>query len=308
MKKKCKNCTSNAFELYPNNLCQKCLSQKLENNLKENDIELKLTSSELIQEYLIEKKSIRNIAKKNTLKPFQVRKLLVQFRIPIKSRNEQISNKINEEVFEKLNTESSFLLGYIFTDGNLVFDKKKGNYFLQIYSKHKYLLENTKNIFKTDVKIQHREQKNYGNVIQGEIYWIHIGNQKIISSLIRLGMVSKKNHDIKFPDISKKLIPHFIRGCWTGNGCVSKYNTLLLSQLTIGSIDFIKTIERHLNEAGLTKRNFYTNKQSKKPSYVIRYATSDSEKLYKYLYKGKTKLTICRRQEKLYKEKFMYNF
>ena len=120
-------------------------------------------------------------------------------------------------------------------------------------------------------------------------------------------MISDKNQEIKYPNIHSKLHNHFIRGCWTGSGCVTLDGNTLLSQITIGSLEFLKSIEQVLFNAGLKKRNIYENKNSKKPSYVIRYATGESEKLYKYLYKGKTTLTICKRQESLFKEKFQKN-
>lgn len=304
MKRKCKNCTLNRFKVYPNKLCQKCFSNWLEKELLKKGDTLKITSDELIDNYIIEQKSIRQIAREKNLKINLVRKYFDLYRIPVKSVVESNTKKINEEVFNKLNPESAYVLGYIFTDGNLVLNKKNNTYFLQIYSKYKYQLENIKTILQSEAKIQHRTLKKYNNKIQGEIFWLHIGNQKVIKALLQLGMVSDKNQEIKFPNIPENLISHFIRGCWTGSGCVTLDGTTLLSQITIGSIDFMKSIEYELNKSGLKKRNIYKNSQSKKPSYVIRYATRESEKLYKYLYKGKTKLTSCKRQEKMYREKF----
>ncbi len=305
MKRKCNTCCNKEnLTVYPNKLCQRCFSKKKQNELLIKETILPLSSNFLIDNYLIKEKSIRLIALENNLKPHKVSSLLNLYLIPKRNLAHTNRKNINENIFQNLNTESAYLLGYIFTDGHLALNKNKNQFFLHIYSKYKYQLENVKKIFKSNSKIQYRKQTNYSGKVQGEIFWIHIENQKVIKSLLDLGMTTNKNASIKFPKIPKHLKNHFLRGCWTGSGCVSLYKNTLISQITTGSIDFIKEIERYLNSNGLKKRNIYSNKNSKKDSYVIRYATKDSEKLYKLMYREKTELTTCKRQEKLYKEKF----
>ena len=63
-----------------------------------------------------------------------------------------------------MSAQGAFLLGYIFTDGDFLFNEKTNQYFLRIYSKHLTQIEKLRKILKTDAKIQKREQKNYGNV------------------------------------------------------------------------------------------------------------------------------------------------
>jgi len=302
--KKCKQCNSNEFKIYPNKLCQKCLSHNREVNLIKQGKNLSISSYELITEYIINKKSINKIAKEKSLKPFQVRKLFSDYLIPVKSPTEAKKKEINESIFDKINSVSAFLLGYIFTDGDLLLNLKTGKYFLRIYSKHYSQVEKIKSILKSSAKIQKREEKNYGNVIQSEIYFLHIGNQKIINDLLGLGLTLKKNEDLKFPKISEKLIHHFIRGCWAGSGNVTIYNNGVFSSIIIGSIDFMTEIERILNFNGLLKRNIYQNNHSKKSSFLIKYANEESEKLYNYLYKGTNLLIVSDKQHKIYKEYF----
>lgn len=302
-KKECKNCGSSNFELYPNKLCQKCLSLKFEESLRDKGIEIIIDSKTLINEYLIHYKSANQIAKDYGVKPYKIRTYLQNYAIP--TRNPTVANTkyINEDVFKELDDKSAYLLGYIYTDGDLILNKKKNNYFLRIYSKHRYLIDNLRSILKSEAKIQHREQQQWKNINQSEMFFIHIERPCIIDDLMNLGMKQDKS-ELRFPIIPKNLIHHFIRGLWTGSGCVSMNNASVMSSIQLSSQEFMIELEQNLNNIGLKKRTVHVSTNSKKPSYLIKYASKESEKLYNYLYDGNTDLTTCKRQERLYKEHF----
>lgn len=302
--KKCKICGNSDFQIIANKICQKCFSANIELKLKEKGIKLIISSSDLIYKYLIQKVSVNALAKELNCTSFNVRSLLDLYRITIRSNKEALSNVFDESVFSNLSAQGAFLLGYIYTDGDLLYNEITKKYFLRIYSKHKEQIENIKAILKTNAKIQHREQKNYGNIIQGEIYFIHIANDAIISDIMALGLTLYKNEDVKFPKLPKNLIHHFIRGCWAGSGNVIEQNNGVHSSITIGSYEFIKEIENFLFKNGLSRRTIYKLK-SNKSSYKIRYANKESEKLYNLLYSGKTNLTISSKQEVIYKKYFI---
>lgn len=212
--------------------------------------------------------------------------------------------EINEETFTTLNNETAFLLGYIFADGFLGFHKNTGLNYIRIYSKNKYKIENIKHIFQSKAKIVHIKEKYHGEIKQGELFYLHVGNEIIIEDLIDLGMVEKKNNQIRFPYLPTELYPHFIRGAWSGKGSFSIYKKSILSTFSIGSISFITDLEKHLRSKGLAKIKINLNKFSKKPSYQIRYSVSDTKKLYDYLYGCTTELTNCKEHENLLKEYF----
>lgn len=301
--KNCKNCNSNDFKIYPNKLCQVCLSLNAEQRLKAKGKEILFTSKFLIYQYLTEGKAISAIAKENGSTANIIKKYLDWFLIPTRSIYEQNRVSIDDDIFKKLNPSTAYLLGYIFTDGDLVHIKSKKIY-LRIYSKHEDRIETVKRILNTSAKIQYRKEKVYKDIVQTEMYWIHIGTPEIIKDLMGYGMVVHKHQEIKFPKIKKSLIPHFIRGCWVGSGTVSTYKGTFLSAITIGSLDFMKEIERNLNLQGLGSRNIQRISTSKKPSFLIKYATKDSEKLYDYLYPENTEIIYCPRQKNKYIEFF----
>ena len=302
-KRKCKNCNTQQLNIYPNKLCQNCLSFNFEKRLEEKGIKILIDSKSLIEQYLVCKKSINQIGRDYKIKSFKVRYYLNEYRIPVRSLKESNSKDIDKNIFEKLNPSSAFLLGYIFTDGDLLLNLKTEKYFLRVYSKHKYLIENVKFILKAEAKIQHRGIQKYKDINQSEMFFIHIGNQKIINDLINWGMKLDKS-DLLLPKIPNNLLHHFIRGAWTGSGCVSLNGNSVMSSIQLSSQNFIIELEKELNRIGLKKRVIYKNTKSKKSSYLIKYASMESEKLYKFLYKGNTKRTTCIRQEKIYKEYF----
>lgn len=305
-KLKCKECNSTGFKIYPNKLCQRCLSLKLEESLRNRNKKILIDSESLINDYLIHFKSMRQIAREHELTPFQIKRMLVSYSIPVRDQRHANAKYINKDVFKELNPDSAYLLGYIFTDGDLLLNMDTGKYFLRIYSKHKYMIENVKEILSSEAKIQFRNKQKYKDINQSEIYFIHIGNQEIIDDLMDYGLVLKKNKEVKFPKIPENLISHFLRGVWSGSGNISINQNNIRSSLNIGSYKFIFEIEKYLNNAGLKKRTIYTLNHSKTPSYCIKYSKKDSFKLYEYIYNQASSLTICKHQEQKFKT-FYFN-
>jgi len=302
--KSCKRCNDCTFNIFPNGLCQKCLSIQLESGLRQRGKEIELDAKTLVDDYLVYRKSMRQIAKENFIKPSKVKSYLTKYSIPVRNQTHANSKYVDKNVFKELNIASAFLLGYIFTDGDLLFNEKTGKYFLRIYSKYKYKIENAKNILKAEAKIQHRKAQTHKGRNQSEMFWIHIANDDIINDLKNYGMVLNKNEAITFPEIPEHLIPHFLRGVWSGSGSVMTYKDKPLSKLVNGSYEFISEVENRLNAVGLKKRKIYKNNHTKKSSYTIKYAMADTEKLYHYLFKGVTDETTCIKQEKILKEYF----
>ena len=166
-------------------------------------------------------------------------------------------------------------------------------------------------LIKSDAKIQERKAVMTDKIRQGKIYFIHIADQKFINDLMGFGMIRNKNSSIKFPNIPEEFISHFIRGCWAGSGCIyfSKEGSIT-TKFTYGSLEFITHIEKELNKVGLRKRKIYQNKHSKAPSYYFTYATENSGKLYKYLYKDARSKNSVKHQtvafEKQFKNQIMH--
>jgi len=134
-------------------------------------------------------------------------------------------------------------------------------------------------------------------------YTLRIGSHKIYESLIKIGVRPKKSLIMKFPDIPKEYLGNFIRGYFDGDGCVyieqakGKNQTKILKRLTIiftsGSKFFLGELERTLrDQIDLKRKRIYESQRS----LQLRYNTSDSIKIFNFIYKDmKTNLYLKRK-------------
>lgn len=129
----------------------------------------------------------------------------------------------NENFFREIVTEEqAYWLGYLYADGCLWRMKIKGtNEFkplgVSVLSKDKEHIEKFANIFGRSLRIV-RQGKN-------KVYYlVQIYSIKILSHLQRLGFVFRKTWDNNskiIESVPKKLLKHFIRGLFDGDGCIS---------------------------------------------------------------------------------------
>lgn len=307
MNKKCILCEKRDFPILRKRRCIRCIANQNESSYKQQHPTKNpsLKSEYLLNEYLIKSRSLQDIASEKEITKQAVAYWLIYYEIPVRSNIEVLKKKIYSGYFSRLTADSAFLLGYIFTDGDLQYNNKTGKYFLRLYSKHKDNLEKVLKLLGSEAKIQHRKEVFTENIRQGEIHFIHIADEKIITDIINLGMVHNKNNLLCFPDIPPKMINHFIRGCWAGSGCV--YYTkkgLISSRLVTGSLNFITRIEKELQKGGMKRRKIHSHKQTKSPSYYFSYAHNESWNLYRYLYKGANHSNTIRRHTDIFSNSF----
>lgn len=149
---------------------------------------------------------------------------------------------VDEDYFEFLTPESSYILGYITADG----DVRYKPYMLRISSKDKDMLESIKNRFAVDCPIR----KEYSTF--GSCYRLQVSRKKIVLDLAKFGIIPNKSKTIKFPtNIPSELLVHYIRGYFDGDGCVcrikSKYgkkNPRFAVSFVSGSKDYLEGLKK----------------------------------------------------------------
>lgn len=115
------------------------------------------------------------------------------------------------------------------------------------------------------------------------------------ADLISHGCIPQKSLILKFPEISKELIPHFIRGYFDGDGSVGIYNNssikkalTLRSSICCGTELFLKDLCDYLP---LKTKIIHKLKRKNNGSgilYNVGFSVNDSISLYKYMYANAT--------------------
>lgn len=306
MNLKCSVCGKVEFTILKEGLCIKCVAlQKEKAYLEKNKRRPRISARTLIKSYVIKNMPLTELSDKLDLSKPGLLYWFKYYEIPLKTISQGGKKRIKSNFFSVLNSDSAFLLGYIFTDGDLQYNKKNGKYFLRLYSKYKENLEMVLKLIGSSAKIQERRAIMTEKIRQGKLYFIHIADDSFINELISLGMVRNKNDKIQFPEIDKDLYSHFIRGCWAGSGYVYTNNYgRVISGIVLASKDLIERIEKILNSHGLSKRKIFEHKHTKTHSFYFRYSQGETEKLYHFLYKDASIRNTVAHQTKVFREHF----
>lgn len=215
--------------------------------------------------------------------------------------------RYNESFFKEWSAEMAYVLGLIYTDGNLFIRKNTSGYELGVLSfaqKEKELVEKFLNLMECNATIRFRERRELDNTTAGELYYFSIGNNDISNDLIQLGITPNKSLNMSFPEIPNDYLRHFIRGFFDGDGSVYlESNKSIRVKLLSGSKDFISILNQKLIENGFSDRSIYGGTPSTPNAYFIRY-NSEAEvfKFYEYLFKDVPEKMYYTRKKKVFED------
>lgn len=124
--------------------------------------------------------------------------------------------------------------------------------------------------------------------------------------MIRLGVTPNKSLDIKFPDIPKKYLRHFIRGLFDGDGSVYLDGKYIRIKLLSGSYEFIKTLNEYLHKIGFPLMKIdYSHTQNKPGAHFIRYNKANvARRFFDYLYQDVPEKIFYSRKYKIFVDFF----
>ena len=269
------------------------------------DLRSRLSKEELRRMYLVDKKSLEDIARLYGVSRVAIWKYCKDEELTRRGRSEarleaqkkgkvpQSFFDINDNFFSIWSPEMAYVLGLVATDGCI---SRFGTVSLCINDKD--LLETVKKAMGSEHQI-----KYYGR--QEGLYSFIFSRQSLVEDLKRVGIFPNKSLTIQFPDVPDAFLIDFIRGVFDGDGSVffekRSPELPIRASFVSGSKSFIETLETRLQALGMPKRSIYQQKTKNAISYMIRYAHAHSIKLFKLLYNENTlnkKLFLARKYNK----------
>lgn len=245
-----------------------------------DDYQLNMSYKSLSDKYNVCTWSIRNVIKKNNIKP-RVRKY-----------------KCNEEYFGKIdNIKKAYWLGLLFADGYVrkrrQFNgkhKQGGIVGISLKDGDEYLLEK----FIIDLESTYKLRKQIKDGFLS--YKLEINSSKMTDDLINLGCIPNKSLILLPPkNLKDEFICHFIRGYFDGDGSIGRYDGRLKFSL-LGTNELLTWILIFFKHKGMIT----TPKIGKKKNiYSIQVnSQTDIELIEDILYTSSNEYYLKRKKEK----------
>lgn len=272
-------------------------------SVKSGEISRKLSKEILEDLYRDKGKSLQDIAEEFKCTKQMVKILMDRYGLEIRSQSKarllaikkgKFENfehdGIDEDFFSNWSPEMAWVLGLIFTDGCLSGGRVQiCSIDLDLLEKVKKHLGSNKQVLKTT---QSYDKTKF-------IYRIEFCREKMRNDLYKLGLVEKKSLILKFPEVPKESIRHFIRGCWDGDGSVFISGGKLRASYVSGSKDFIYSLIEKLYKMGIGRKGgtnttlplsplkIHVDQRAKSPSYSIKIDSEESlARLFSFFYYG----------------------
>lgn len=271
------------------NIKRKCIDEKINTNQLIADWNSRLyTNDELCEKYKICISTIKRILEKNNIKKDFYHSRLQKY-------------VFDFNFFDNINTErKAYWLGLLYADG--CNNTKRNTIRISLQECDEYLL---KELYK-DVKCDKEVSHSYNKIYNKRYSFIILQNKYFSKSLMDKGVEDNKTFKIKFPSediVPKRLIRHFIRGYFDGDGCVSIYNNNKSVIDIVGNYDFIKELNNYINNNidNMYKDNI-TKSNTSNVYNLLRSGNYKVQRFMEYMYKDSS-IFLHRKYDKYLKIK-----
>lgn len=198
-----------------------------------------------------------------------------------KNRSRKNRYCINEEYFDKINTEEkSYTLGLLYADGSV----SKDGFYLK--------MKDEEILLKIKQKLDAEQSVKYLNYNGNSSYLLSVCSQKMYKSLVKQGCFINKTYILEFPteqQVPKELIPHFIRGYFDGDGCININieNSQSRIDFTSASTNFLESLRKILSNISGVKGSLL-KEVGKSNTWHLRYSGNRMNTILNWLYKDAT--------------------
>ncbi|MBI3810881.1 MAG: hypothetical protein HY283_01565 [Nitrospirae bacterium] len=206
--------------------------------------------------------------------------------------------EIDRSFFNNWTDGFAYVLGLIYTDGNLIKEsfvknrnKVVARYQVSISQKDPYILDRIKEMLSLNTALV-RSRNNEDSYI----HTLRFYDKEIFERLESFGLCPNKSLKIAFPDIPSRYLSGFIRGVFDGDGSYSGKKATLVT----GSEAFANGLNSALNLLGFPAHIYVNSTSSKHPSYSVQISSGRAgmTKLYQFLYR-RASIFIPRKREQL---------
>jgi len=270
--------------------------------VKNGQLKFMIPKNIIEEKYFKELKSQYNIAKELGVTQYAISARMKEYEmktfpkhLKMVNLNKQKAKKVDLNVFNEMNKNVAWLLGWIVSDGSI----SSRCLTFHISEKDEEILHKFKKLLKYEGKIYH-----YNSKLNGKIYKVvtlKINDKKLISKLKEFG-IKPKNKTI-YPVIINKeneeINKNFIRGIFEGDGSIIKKKDGGIIFEIVGTRELLQFIQTkliaylNLNKTKLTKNKKLNN------HYLLRYGGKKTPlRILSWLYQNYGNLKLKRKYEK----------
>ncbi len=188
--------------------------------------------------------------------------------------------------------EKAYLRGFIYADGNICCDNVKGRYKLNFTISEKDVWH----IFKIkEVMESHHKIGKYKYPCNRDPYYtLDIAGKDLVMQLISHGLVPRKSLVLKPPvTVPAYFIPHFIRGCFDGDGSIHITRGGVPVMSVVGTREMMEFINQHFYKF----HPHGVNVTKHKMIYAVTYKSTTAVKFMDYIYQDAV-LCLNRKKDK----------
>ena len=184
--------------------------------------------------------SINKLSKEYNLDWHWIERMLIRNNIIVRRQY-----NINEKYFDNIDTPNkAYILGFLYADGcnSSNYDKKRYCITITLQESDSQILYDIKNVIGYDAPIKFREYDGCKRAT------LDICNKHIVLKLHEYGIIPNKTLVLKFPQwLDENLYPHFIRGYFDGDGCITSNNRKVSPQMSVSMVGTIDMCECFVN-------------------------------------------------------------
>ena len=206
---------------------------------------------------------------------------------------------VHQKFFDRWSPDMAYILGFFCADGYMSINPR-GSRYIAFHITDRDLLVKIRDRLGAGHKLSLRDR---GNPKWKKSWRIQIGSRTIFERFLALGIVPHKAERIRAPQVPIKYQADFVRGYFDGDGGVwcglihkndrKNPSQALSTYFTSGSKGILEDVAAMLEVSSATspRKPIYRNR-----AFRMQYSTSDSRKIYRFMYGHKTDLYLERKK------------